>query len=150
MIYSPVIMNAEVICYKDDWGLVKKVGVSQGREQEKSVAEKAYPQIESFLEITQKAVLYTLEDGQVDAVIQDLVKAAKVPQYKAKPLSGTDYISYVMVVDKEFAQTEAFDDFVESYNQAAEKLNDSGYLAGKLGVTEEWLQDKQIEFLPIK
>lgn len=143
-------MNAEVICYKEDWGQVKKVGISQGREQEKSAAKQAYPQLAQFQEITQKAVLYTLEDGQVDAVIQDLTKAAKVLQYETMPLSETDYISYVMVVDKEFARTEAFEDFLESYNHAVAKLNDSGYLAKKLGVEEAWLQDKHIEFLPIE
>ena len=43
MIYGPVIMNAEVICYKGDWESVRTVGVNQGRESEKSLAKKAYP-----------------------------------------------------------------------------------------------------------
>lgn len=150
MIYGPVIMNAEVICYKDDWEGVKKVGVTQGREQEKKQARKTYPQIEEFSEITQKGILYTLEDGQVDAVIQDLKKSAAVPQYQTKPLAKQDYVSYVLVVDKEFAHTEAFRDFIKSYNNAVEKMNEAEYLAGKLGVDVEWLADKTIEFLPLE
>ena len=107
MIYGPTIMNAEVICYKDEWENVKVVGVSQGREQERRQAQRTYPQIEAFQDVTQKGILYTLEDGQIDAVIQDLTKSAAVPEYHTKPLSETDYISYVLVVDKEFAKTEA-------------------------------------------
>lgn len=43
MIYGPTVMNAEVICFKDDFDQVRTVGVSQGREQEKAVAQKTYP-----------------------------------------------------------------------------------------------------------
>lgn len=150
MIYGPAVMNAEVICYKDDFDKVRTVGVSQGREQEKAVAQKTYPQIEKFEEITQKGILYSMEDGQVDAVIQDLTKAARVPSYPGKPLSDTDYISYVLVVDKEFAQTEAFADFINSYNKAVDKLNKPEYLAEKLGVEKSWLQDKTIQFLRLE
>lgn len=143
-------MNAEVICYKNDWEDVKLVGVSQGRENEKKQALKTYPQIEGFKDVTQKGILYTLEDEQVDAVIQDLTKSSVVPQYPTKPLSDTDYISYVLVVDKEFAQTESFADFIDSYNKAVKKLNEPEYLAEKLGVEKSWLDNKTIQFLPLK
>lgn len=150
MIYGPVIMNAEVICYKGDWGNVKNVGISQGRQAQKTQAKETYPQIEKFQEITQKGILYSLENGQVDAAIQDLTKAAKVPEYSCNPLAKEDYISYVLVVDKEFVQTEAFSDFIKSYNEAIRKLNEPVYLAEKLGVEEEWLSDKNINFLPLE
>lgn len=150
MIYGPVIMNAEIICYKNDWEDVKVVGVSQGREQEKEQAAKTYPQIEKFQDVTQKGILYTLEDEQVDAVIQDLTKSAVVPQYPTMPLSSTDYISYVLVVDKKIAQSEEFADFIHSYNKAVDKLNEPEYLAEKLGVEKDWLADKTIQFLPLE
>lgn len=150
MIYGPVVMNAEVICYKKDWEAVRTVGISQGRQAQKEQAKKTYPQIQEFREITQKGILYSLENGQVDAAIQDLTKAAKVPEYASKPLSREDYISYVLVVDKEFARTEAFADFISSYNKAVEKLNRSEYFAEKLGVEESWLSDKNISFLPLE
>ena len=150
MIYGPVIMNAEVICYKEPWEDVKKIGINQGREFEKSLAAKTYSQIEEFQDVSQKGILYSLEDGQVDAAIQDLTKAAKVPMYSYKPLSENDYISYVLVVDKEFAKTKAFSDFIKSYNKAAEKLSESAYLAKKLGVEESWLTDKPIQFLTLE
>ena len=149
MIYGPVIMNAEVISYKDSWEDVETVGISQGRQTEKALAKENYPQIREFHEVTQKGLLYTLEDGQNDAVIQDISKASRVPEYPYKPLSDSDYISYVLVVDKDFVQTKDFDNFIESYNKAAGKLNDSKYLAQKLGVEEEWLHGMEVEFLQL-
>ena len=150
MIYGPVVMNAEVISYKDSWENVKTVGISQGRQTEKTQAEQSYPQIQEFQEVTQKGLLYTLENQQIDAVIQDLTKAADIPEYPYKPLTDGDYISYVLVVDRDFVETEAFADFVVSYNRAVEKLNDPEYLAEKLGVEEDWLQGTAVEFLPLQ
>ena len=83
-------------------------------------------------------------------MIQDLTKAADIPEYPYKPLTDGDYISYVLVVDRDFVETEAFADFVVSYNRAVEKLNDPEYLAEKLGVEEDWLQGTAVEFLPLQ
>lgn len=148
-IYGPVIMNGETIIYKGDWEDVSWLGVTQGREQSKSLAKETYPQIEGFNEITQKGILYAMEDEQVDAAILDITKAAEVSQYESRPLSDTDYISYVLVVDKKFAQTEGFQDFIDSYNRAAEKLNDTEYQADVLGVDNGWLENKNIKFLTL-
>lgn len=150
MICGPVVMNAEVLCYKGSWKNVKTVGISQGRTAEKQQAQETYPQIKQFKEISQKGILYSLERGQVDGVIQDLTKAAALRDYRTKPLSETDYISYVLVADKEFVKTKSFSDFTESYNRAAQRLNEPEYLSEQLGVGEEWLLDKKIVFLPLE
>lgn len=150
MIYGPVIMNSEIICYKKEWEDVKLVGVNQGRENEKQLAMKNWPQIEEFQDITQKAIMYSLEEGKIDAIIQDIKKAALHPNYSSRPLSEIDYVSYVLVVDKEFAETQAFADFIECYNKAADKLNEPAYLAEKLGVEEDWVKDKKIKFLALE
>ena len=89
-----------------------------------------------------------MEDEQVDAAVLDITKAAEVSDIPTMPLSDNDYISYVLIVDKEFEQTEAFRNFIESYNKAVEKLNDPFYLAEKLKVSKEWVEEKQIKFLP--
>ena len=149
-IHGPVLMNGETIVYKKDWADVKNVGITQGRQQEKALAKAAYPQIEGFDEITQKGILYAMEDEQVDAAILDITKAAEVSDIATMPLSDNDYISYVLIVDKEFEQTEAFRNFIESYNKAVEKLNDPCYLAKKLKVSKEWVEEKQIKFLPLE
>lgn len=140
-------MNAEVICHKRDWEEVRNVGVTQGRENEKYWAQKTYPQIEEFTEVIQKGIFYSMERGEIDAAIQDITKAAGVPQYSCMPVSDSDYISYVLVVNKEFSTTPAFADFVLSYNEAVRRLQDTEYLAGKLDVSEEWMADKKVTFL---
>lgn len=149
-IYGPVIMNGETIVYKDSWDKVTTLGVTQGREQSKALAQDSYSQIEGFNEITQKGILYAMEDEQVDAAILDVTKAAAVPEYKNMPLSDTDYISYVLVADKEFTETKAFRDFIENYNEAVERLNSHSYFAEILGVDEKWLTDKDIKFLTLE
>ena len=149
-IYGPVIMNGETIVYKDRWENVENLAVTQGREKSKALAQETYPQIQGFNEITQKGILYALEDEQVDAAILDITKAAKVPDYRNMPLSDTDYISYVLVVDKEFEKTEAFRDFIDSYNRAVSRLSNSDYLAWTMGVKEEWLENKNIKFLTLE
>ena len=103
MIYGPVVMNAEVISYKDSWEKVETVGISQGRQAEKKAALESYPQIREFQEVTQKGILYTLEDGQTDAVIQDLiqlrdhtqrpVRLSKKLIYDESLLTGTGYFA---------------------------------------------------------
>lgn len=147
MIYGPAVMNAEIICFKKDWEDVKKVGVTQGRQQLKEISGKTYPQIEKFEEITQKGIMYTVEDSQVDAAILDITKAAGLKGYQFTPLSDMDYISYTMVVDKKFAKTEAFRDFLRSYNKVADRLNDRDYLADRLNVKEDSPLLEQVKFL---
>lgn len=150
MIYGPAVMNAEVISYKDSWEDVEIIGISQGREHEKTIVKESYPQIRELKEVSSKGILYALEDGQVDGVVQDLTKAAKVSDYPYQPLSETDYISYALVVDKEFAKTQAFSDFIRSYNKAVSKLNIPEYLAQKMDVDKEWIEHTSVEFLPME
>lgn len=151
MIYAPVIMNAELLVYPRDREFegIRKVGITQGRVQEMNLARKTYPGLQLFYQISQKGILYALEDGQVDADILDLVSAARNPSYQWKPLSSHDYISYVLVVDKEFAKTDAFSDFVDAYNRAAETLSDPEILAERIGADASWLSDKPLKLLTL-
>lgn len=149
MIYAPVIMNSELIVYQSEWKEIRELGVLQGRKQEQKLAEETYPQIEQIHEISQKGIAYSLEDGQIDGAILDITKAAYFPSYFKKPLTEQDYISYVLVVDKEFEKTEVFQEFVEAYNQAVEKLQDTKYLAKCMEVDEMWVKDTTIKFLTL-
>ena len=152
MIYAPVVMNAELIAYKPetDWAEVRRVGVTQGREQEKNLAKECYPQIERFYDISQKGILYAMEIGDVDADILDITHAARVPDYQYKPLTDRDYISYMLVVDKAFAETEAFQDFIEGYNRAVRRLSDPAELARVLGVDQDWIEERNLKLLEIE
>lgn len=149
MIYGPSVMNAEIICYKGSLEAVRRVGVTQGRQQLKELSKKSYPYIEAFDEITQKGILYTLEDEQIDAAILDVTKAAGIQEYEYAPLSENDYISYVLVVEKTFAKTQAFRDFIKSYNRAVARLSDKSYLADKMETTEGSGVLGQVKFLSL-
>lgn len=149
-IYGPVIMNGETIIYKGSWEEVSSLGITQGREQYRAMAEGTYAQIKEVKDITQKGILYAIEDGQVDGAILDVTKAARVPTYQCMPLADTDYISYVLVVDKKLVRTNAFADFIESYNKAATRLGRNEYLAEALGLDKEWLAGKRVKFLQLE
>lgn len=56
----------------------------------------------------------------------------------------------MLVVDKQFAATQAFQDFIEGYNRAVDRLNDQKYLAELLEVDEKWLENKNIKFLKLE
>ena len=47
-------------------------------------------------------------------------------------------------------KTEAFRDFIDSYNRAVSRLSNSDYLAWTMGVKEEWLENKNIKFLTLE
>lgn len=149
MIYAPVIMNSELIVYQKDWKDIRELGVLQGRKQEQKLAKETYPQIEKMHEISQKGIAYSLEDGQIDGAILDITKAVYFPSYSRKPLADRDYISYVLVVDKEFEKTEAFQEFIRAYNLAVEKLQDAKYLAKCMEADEKWVKDTTIKFLTL-
>ena len=150
MIYGPAIMNAETIISKENLEKAKTVGVGQNRKNEIDRVRETYPFLTDFREISQRALLYSLEDGDIDAAILDITKTAKVPNLPHRPLCRTDYVSYVLVVDREFAKTDAFADFVDSCNRAADRLNDRAYLAASLEVDEKWLDEQNIRFMKLK
>ena len=150
VIYAPAIMNAEMIAFREEWDQAETLGVLTGRTQEQQIVKKEYPQITDIYEISQKGIGYSLEDGQIDGAVLDITKAALIPQYNFKHLSGQDYISYVLVADREIINTEPFQKFVEAYNQAVSNLKETEYLAECLGVEETWLENTNIKFLKIQ
>lgn len=151
MIYGPAVMNAEVlVSASGDFEAAETVGIGQNRKEEIRIAKEAWPGVLEYREITQRALLYSLQKGEIDAAVEDITKAAAVPELPAVPLSGQEYVSYVLVADREFAGTEAFADLIRAYNEAAEKLNDSALLAERLGVDVRWMEGKKIRFLKLK
>lgn len=149
MIYGAVIMNGEVIVHKKPWHEVKTLGIMPGRKDLKTLTERTYPQIKSFHEITEKGILYAMEDGQIDAAVLDITKAKKLGDYHRMPVSDEDYISYVLVVEKDFLETEAFEDFINAYNDAAERLNETESREKLFASGESFPEEKKLKFLEL-
>lgn len=122
-IYAPVIMNSELIVYKGESANIKTVGVGQQRQYLQNLAEKSHPKLDNFQEIKTSMLPYSLSTGLIDAAILDVTKLTPLTEFQFMPLSNTDYISYVLVVSNDITNTQAFSQFMKSYNTTVEKLN---------------------------
>lgn len=150
LIYGPVIMNAEVIAYKDDVENIGRIGIGHKREHLHKLAKESYKQIEEIIELSPVTLPYSLKGGQIDGAVLDLTKAAMLPEFNFAPLSIDDYISYSLVVRKDIVDTKAFEDFLTVYNKVAEELNQREKLIQLLGMTEEFWDDTKIKFLSLE
>lgn len=149
-IYGPVIMNAEVIAYKYDIDNIHRIGIGQKREHLHKLAKKSYKQVEEVVEISPASLPYSLEGGQIDGAVLDITKAALLSEFNFIPLSEDDYISYSLVVRKDIIETKDFEDFLISYNNVVEELNQVKILKEYINMTEEFWDNSKIEFLSLE
>lgn len=127
MIYAPVIMNSDVLIYSGaDMEQICHIGISQGRRHLSKMVQEAYPQVTEISEISPRVLGYSLETGQIDAAVMDITKAVLVPDTAIAPISEEDYISYVLVVRKDVADTKPFMKFVDAYNETVRELGRTG------------------------
>lgn len=147
-IYSPIIMNAELIVYKSDFENIHTLGISQKRDHLKKLAIETNPNIEDISEISPPSLPYALEKDLVDAIVLDVSKAGLLEQYDFKPLSEHSYISYSLVVRKDIVGTPRFEDFISNYNESVKKLNKNDYLKDILDI--DFLEDINILFLELE
>ncbi len=149
-IYAPVIMNAEVIAYKEDIDNIHKLGIGQKREHLHKLAKESYKQVNQIVEMSPVSLPYSLEGGQIDGAVLDLTKASLLPKFKFTNLSKDDYISYSLIVRKDIIGTKEFEDFLTAYNKAIEELNQMETLKGYISMPEEFWHNIKIKFLSLE
>lgn len=149
-IYGPVIMNAEVIAYKDEIDNVHKLGIGQKREHLHKLVNEGYKHIEEVIEMSPVSLPYSLEGGQIDGAVLDITKASLLPMFNFAPISEEDYISYSLIVRKDIIGTKAFEDFLIAYNKAIEELNQMETLKGYISMPEEFWNNIRIKFLSLE
>lgn len=149
-IYSPIIMNSEVIAYKDNIDNVHKIGIGHKREHLHKLVMEKYKQVEVIIEMSTISLPYSLEGGHIEGAVLDVTKAAILPKFDFVPLSTNDYISYSLVVRKDIVDTKAFKDFLTAYNEVVVELNQRKILIQLIGMTEEFWDDTKIKFLSLE
>lgn len=149
-IYGPVIMNAEVIAYKDEIDNVHKLGIGQKREHLHKLVNERYKHIEEVIEMSPVSLPYSLEGGQIDGAVLDITKASLLPMFNFAPISEEDYISYSLIVRKDIIGTKAFEDFLIAYNKAIEELNQMETLKESISMPEEFWNNIKIKFLSLE
>jgi hypothetical protein len=149
-IYGPVIMNAEVIGYKEDVESIHRLGIGHKREHLHKLATESYKQVKEVIEMSPISLPYSLEGGQVDGVVLDITKAALLKDINFVPLSKDDYISYSLIVKKDIIGTKVFEDFITAYNNTVQELNQTEILKEYISMREEFWQNKNIKFLSLE
>lgn len=147
-IYSPLIMNAELIVYKSEFDKIHTLGLSQKREHLIKLAKENNPNIEEISEMSPASLPYGLEKGLVDGIVLDISKAGLLEHYRFKPLSQEAYISYSLVVRKDIVGTPRFKEFISNYNSTIKYLNDKENLIQMLNIG--FLEDINILFLDLE
>lgn len=149
VIYGPIIMNSEVLAYKGSIADKRVLGIGQDRRHISELAQKSHPNLKEIKEMVIGALGYALENKQVDIAAIDVSKAVLLPKYNFAPISKDDYISYSLVVRKDLIGTEAFNNFLVSYNKAVEELNKTETLISVMGMTEEFWDMVNLKFLEL-
>ena len=149
-IYGPVVMNAEVIAYKDEVSDIRKLGIGQKREHLHELAKQSYDHIEKIVEISPANLPYSLEGKQIDGAVLDITKAALLPKFKFTSLSENDYISYSLIVRKDVVNTEAFREFLIAYNKTIEELSKVETLKKHISMPKEFWDNINIKFLSLE
>lgn len=149
-IYGPIILNAEVIAYRDKIETMNKLGIGQKREHLHNLARENYKQIKEIVELTPVSMPYSLEGSQIDGAVLDITKASLLPKFNFVPLSEEDYISYSLVVRKDLIGTKQFDTFLAAYNRTVETLNEESYLKAVIDMPEAFWDDVKITFLSLE
>lgn len=147
-IYSPIIMNGEVLACLGDPEEIGLLGIPRKRSFLESIVQASYPQVEEFCEINRPYLPLSLEAGEVDGVLLDVSDAARSEEgFRFLPASETSYISYCMVVRKDIEETDAFQRFLEYYQDAVDRLNDPDRLVELMGKDEAFWTGSKLEFL---
>lgn len=149
-IYGPVIMNAEVIAYKNELKNIYTLGIGHKREHLHKLAKKSYKHIEEIVEMSPTSLPYSVEGGQIDGGVLDITKASLLPKFNFAPLSEDDYISYTLVVRKDIIGTKVFEEFLTAYNKTVEELNDVDMLKKHISMPEKFWDNIKIKFLSLE
>lgn len=149
VIYSPVIMNSEVLAYVGDIEAAKVLGIGQDRRNIAELARKSYPNIKETKEITPGALVYSLMNRQIDLAAIDITKAVSIEGISFIPVTKEDYISYSLIIRKDLIDSKKFKDFIEVYNKTVEGLNDKKTLIAAIGMPESFWDMLKIKFIEL-
>ena len=146
-IYSPVIMNGEVLGYWSEPEDMKVMAVPSKRTHLEELAKKEFPWVEEFKVVDAKSIAYAFGDQQIDGAVLDISRAFKMPDYQYTKLSDQDYVSFCLVVRDDVIGTPQFQSFVQYYNETVEELNSAGKMQELYGMDDQFWEDVRLKFL---
>lgn len=118
-IVGPCVFNSDVIMLEGKEPVF--VGVTQDRAYQKEIVRNYFGKVE-VKEMMASALPYSLKNGNIDAIVVDIIKSYGIPGEKIRTDFNGDYSSYVLIVNKEFRKTDDYKNFVSIYNASLDKL----------------------------
>lgn len=122
-IVCPLIKNSDLLLKKGS--NINKIGITQNRDYQKKLVNSMYENAE-VVELIANALPYSIYSGIVDGAILDGVKVLGLEGDIEYPQIEEE--TYVLVVNKNFKDKEAYRIFVDSYNESVNSLKDKKVL----------------------
>lgn len=122
-IYAKLVQNSDIILESDR--PIKKVGYTQNKNFHMEFIKNKYGNVELH-EMNAQSLPYSYEVGRVDAVIMDITKLGILEGKVIQP-SEDDFTTYVLIVKKDYKDTNEFLSFVKAYNKAIDELYKENY-----------------------
>lgn len=126
VIYCDLFRNTDLIVQKSK-ETPKNIGVSYKKDYHLDIVSDNYGELDTRI-LMRNAMAYSLEKGDVDAILIDALKAINLKANKYNASKYNDYTTYVLLVNKEYMQTEDFKIFSKMYNKAVKDLQNKDTL----------------------
>ena len=146
-IYGPAVMNAEVAALGGGGEEVGTIAVPMKRGFLHDIVYESFPDVTEISQASTTSLHYALSGGGGDGVVVDVAKALQAPGFNYVPLSGKDYVSYCLVVNKSVLGTPQFAEFLKTYNLAADHFNSADYLKDRYDMADSFWQAVNVKFL---
>ncbi|MEJ8554792.1 ABC transporter substrate-binding (seleno)protein SaoB [Tepidibacter sp. Z1-5] len=130
-IVGSCVKNSDVFILKDN-KIPKKIGIAQNRKYQQKLVKAKFGSSCQVYPMTATALGYALENNTLDAVVLDSLKAWKLNGKKEISNYNKDYITYVMVVNKEFEKKDLYEEFIKYYNESIYELRNEKLLKKQL------------------
>lgn len=155
-IVSPLVQNSDIFLLKNN--KPKKIGVTQNRNYQLDLVKKYYKEAKPIPFIS-GGLGYALESNKVEGVVVDAIKGLKLKGKKLSTSSKKDYDTYVLVVNKNFKNSDLYNQFVKLYNKSVKELENEKNFKKELEIytdkklsSKDWGEFKswKLKFLPIQ
>lgn len=154
-IVSDCIRNSDIFVMKSS--NPKKIGITKGRNYQINLAKDRFGSCIETVPMMVQALPYALENGEVDAIIIDIMKGIHLEGKKENTVYHEEYTSYVLIVNTEYKTSKQFKKFVKEYNIALERLIKNDDLleehflnyTDNVNIMERGLDKWKVMFLPI-
>lgn len=144
-IVATLVQNSDVFLMKNSNPL--KIGITQKRNYQRNFIISAYPDSET-VELLGTALPYALNRNLVDALVIDKVKAIGLEGVVKEPEVKADVDTYVLIVNKNFKNTQTYANFAVLYNKSVEALQDKDELVKTIEIYKKYnLSNKDMEMV---